>query len=218
MNNAEYLSEADTRAKFIDSALHKRGWTEDLIRREETERGVEIIKGQPRRKQKGRTDYLLRIRVNISSQPISIALIEAKKSDEPVDKGLEQAKKYARLNNVPFVFSCNGDLFVEYDSFTGKTSEPLVIDKIPTPEELRSRYEKGMGFSLDSEKTKPLLVPYTRGEASRRYYQDAAIRAVLEKIAQGKNRTVYVFCQWRAYSSFKRIREKDWRNISSKGN
>lgn len=30
------LGEADTRAKLIDPALHARGWTEDLIRREET--------------------------------------------------------------------------------------------------------------------------------------------------------------------------------------
>src|ERR1035441_5350523 len=30
------LSEADTRAKLIDPALHQRGWTEDLIKREET--------------------------------------------------------------------------------------------------------------------------------------------------------------------------------------
>ncbi|PIP21102.1 MAG: hypothetical protein COX40_01210 [Candidatus Omnitrophica bacterium CG23_combo_of_CG06-09_8_20_14_all_40_11] len=190
MNSIEHLSEADTRAKLIDPALHRRGWTEDLIRREETERGVEVIDGQPRRKQKGRTDYLLRIRVNISSQSISIALIEAKKSNEPADKGLEQAKKYARLNNVPFVFSSNGHLFVEYDSFTGRTSQPQDLDKIPAPEELRSRYEKGKRFSLDGENAKPLLVSYPRGEASRRYYQDAAIRAVLEKIAQGKNRAL----------------------------
>jgi type I site-specific restriction endonuclease len=30
------FNEADTRAKLIDPAIHKRGWTEDLIRREET--------------------------------------------------------------------------------------------------------------------------------------------------------------------------------------
>jgi len=30
------LSESDTRAKLIDPTLHARGWTEDLIRREET--------------------------------------------------------------------------------------------------------------------------------------------------------------------------------------
>ena len=30
------LSEADARAKLIDPALHSRGWTENLIRQEET--------------------------------------------------------------------------------------------------------------------------------------------------------------------------------------
>jgi len=30
------LSEAGTRAKHIDPAIHARGWTEDLTRREET--------------------------------------------------------------------------------------------------------------------------------------------------------------------------------------
>ncbi len=42
------LSEADTRAKLIDPVLHQRGWTEDLIRREETERGIDIIDGKLR--------------------------------------------------------------------------------------------------------------------------------------------------------------------------
>jgi len=41
------LSEADTKAKLIDPALHQRGWTEDLIRREESERGIEIVDGKP---------------------------------------------------------------------------------------------------------------------------------------------------------------------------
>jgi len=81
-----------------------------------------IIEGKPKRRARGRIDYLLRIRVNISTQPIAVALLEAKKNTEPPDKGLEQAKRYARLNNVPFVYSSNGYLFVEYDSFTGKTS------------------------------------------------------------------------------------------------
>lgn len=89
------LSEADTKAKLIDPVLHEKGWTEDLIRREETERGIDIIDGKPRRRERDRTDYLLRVRVNISTQPVAIALIEAKKRTEPPHKGLEQAKKYA---------------------------------------------------------------------------------------------------------------------------
>jgi len=184
------LSEADTRAKLIDPVLHSIGWTEDHIHREETARGIDIIEGKPKRRARGRIDYLLRIRVNINTQPIAVALLEAKKNTEPPDKGLEQAKRYARLNNVPFVYSSNGYLFVEYDSFTGKTSQPRPLGEFPTPSELRRRYEKGLGFSLESEAAKPLLVPYPGGEATRRYYQDAAIRAVLEKIAQGKKRAL----------------------------
>src|SRR6058998_1477299 len=41
-----------------------------------------------------------------------------------------------------------------------------------------------MGFKLDSPAAAPLLTRYVGGEATRRYYQDAAIRAVLEKLAQ----------------------------------
>jgi len=182
------LSEADTKAKLIDPELHRCGWTEDLIRREETEKGIDIIDGKPKRRRKGRTDYLLRIRVNINSQPIAVALIEAKRSDDSPDKGLQQAKKYGRLNNVPFIYSSNGYLFVEYDNFSGRTSNHLPLNEFPTPIELRQRYEKGTRLSLESEEAKPLLVQYSRGEASRRYYQDAAIRAALERIAQGKKR------------------------------
>jgi len=47
------LSEADTRAKLIDPAIHARGWTEDLIRREETAGTIEIVEGKPRKRSKG---------------------------------------------------------------------------------------------------------------------------------------------------------------------
>jgi len=184
------LSEADTRSKLIDPVLHSRGWTEDLIRREETAQGIDIVGGKPKRRQRGRTDYLLRIRVNANTQPVAVALLEAKRSDEPPDKGLEQAKRYARLNHVPFVFSSNGYLFVEYSHFTGKTCDPISLKEFPTPQELRLRHQQGAGFSLEAENAKPLLVPYPGGEASRRYYQDAAIRATLENIAQGKKKVL----------------------------
>lgn len=58
--NKPSLSEADTRAKLMDPALHAAGWTEDLIRRETTLGGVDIFDGRPRRC-KGRTGFLLRL-------------------------------------------------------------------------------------------------------------------------------------------------------------
>jgi len=68
------LGESDTRAKLIDPAIHGRGWTEDLIRREETAGAIEIIKGKPHKRAKGRVDYTLRIKVNDDSQPVAAAL------------------------------------------------------------------------------------------------------------------------------------------------
>ena len=75
------LSESDTRAKLIDHALHARGWTEDLIRREETAGAVEIVDGQTRKRSNERTDYTLRVKVTSEAQPVAVALIEAKGKD-----------------------------------------------------------------------------------------------------------------------------------------
>ncbi len=102
----------------------------------------------------------------------------------PANHGLEQAKRYAKGLNVPFVYSSNGHLFVEYDKFTGITSKLLPLDQFPMPDDLIIRYEQHMGFSLEDPIAKPLLTSYTSGEAGRHYYQDAAIRTAFEKIAK----------------------------------
>ncbi|QDV34095.1 DEAD/DEAH box helicase family protein [Tautonia plasticadhaerens] len=185
-------SEVETRTKLIDPALHARGWTEDLIRREETAGTIEIIDGRPRRRAKGRVDYTLRVKVAPDAQPVAVGLLEAKAEDLPPTHGLEQAKCYAMSKrlNVPFVFASNGHLFVEFDRFTGLTSAPRPLTAFPGPGELQARYEQGMGFRLDDDAAKPLVTPYKTGEGFRRYYQDAAIRAVMETIAKGENRAL----------------------------
>lgn len=180
------LSESDTRAKLIDPALHERGWTEDLIRREETAGAIEIIDGRPFKQARGRIDYTLRVKTHPDAQPVAVALIEAKPEDRPPAHGLEQAKLYAASKrlNVQFVFASNGHQFVEFDRFTGLTQAPRKLAAFPTPADLQARYEQGIGFALDDPAAAPLLQPYPTGEGTRRYYQDAAIRAVLEKIAR----------------------------------
>src|SRR5437667_11497744 len=135
------LGESDTRGKLIDPSLHARGWTEDLIRREETAGAIEIINGKPRKQAKGRVDYTLRVKVNPNTQPVALALIEAKAESLPPTHGLEQAKLYASCKrlNVPFVFSTNGHLFVEYERFSGLTSAPKPLAQFPRPDDLRAR-------------------------------------------------------------------------------
>src|SRR5712692_108800 len=184
----ELLNESDTRAKLIDPAIHACGWTEDLIKREETAGAIHMVDGRPRRRSRGRIDYTLRIKVNPGTQPVALAIIEAKAENLPPSHGLEQAKLYAACKrlNVPFVFSSNGHQFVEFDRLTGLTSTPRAIKEFPSPADLRTRYEQYVGFSLSDPAAKPLLTRYPGGEATRRYYQDAAIRAVLEKIARAE--------------------------------
>jgi type I restriction enzyme R subunit len=185
-------NEADTRSKLIDPTIHALGWTEDTIKREVTAGAIEIINGKPRRKPHGRADYTLRLIVQTGAQPVAVAILEAKAEHLSPGYGLEQAKAYAdaRRLNVPFVFSSNGHQYVEYDRFTGITTMPRPLDQFPTPVALRARYEQGKGFTLTDPGALPLLTRYAKGEGTRRYYQDAAIRAALEKIARGSNRVL----------------------------
>ena len=106
-------NEADTRAKLIDPDLRERGWTEDHIFREQTAGAIDLIGGRARQRA-GKIDYVLRVRVNPGTQPIAIALIEAKAESYPPTHGLEQAKAYGKASrfHVPFIFSSNGHQFV----------------------------------------------------------------------------------------------------------
>lgn len=77
------LNEAETRLRLIDPALHSRGWTEDLIRREETQGTVAIVDGAPRRASQGRTDYTLRVKVAPDAQPVAVAICECQAKTGP---------------------------------------------------------------------------------------------------------------------------------------
>ena len=90
------LSEADTRAKMIDPALHARGWTEDLIRREETAGAVEIMDGKPVRRARGRTDYTLRVRVAVPD--FLTTWLNGRPGREQLDTRLKQIVGQATIN------------------------------------------------------------------------------------------------------------------------
>jgi type I restriction enzyme R subunit len=80
---------------------------------------------------------------------------------------------------------------VEFDRLTGRTGPVRLLSEFPKPADLRARYEKAVGFSLDDAAARPLVTRYSGGEeGARRYYQDAAVRAVLEKLARGEKRAL----------------------------
>ena len=85
--------EAIGRTQLIDPALNAAGWTEDLIKSEETPGAVEIVEGRPRRAGTGRTDDTLRIKLAQDAQPVAVGIVEAKAGDVAPTRGLDQAKE-----------------------------------------------------------------------------------------------------------------------------
>jgi len=100
------LSEADIRAKLIDPAIHKRGWTEDLIRREETAGSIEIIGGKARRRStiQGLTrDFVSKLPIplpSVKEQKRIVAILnEQMAAVERVRKAAEE--ELATINALP---------------------------------------------------------------------------------------------------------------------
>src|SRR6266852_4532497 len=128
-------NEADTRAKLIDPLLKLAGWGESQIEREHyfVNGRIYLVGETSRRRQPRRVDYLLRYHGQM------IAVIEAKDETHSVDAGLEQAKEYARMLDVPFAYSSNGHGFVEFDFFLNRSRE---LDAFPRPDNLWNRWQQ----------------------------------------------------------------------------
>lgn len=178
-------NEAETRF-ILNKGLVKKGWDYELgtlgLERTLGTNGFDD-QGKPYKLNGGRVDYLLRIKLSETAQPITIAFIEAKKRASPVNKGLEQAINYARCHHVPFVYVTNGDQFVEHNRHTGITSPPQPMAEFPHHQDLVNRYLRSIADNPAAH-SHVLTIPYAEQEAKTiRYYQDAAIRAILEKIA-----------------------------------
>ena len=176
-----------TRVELIDPYLHDRGWTEALIREEKTPGGSDIIDGRPV-KRAGRTDYLLCVPILPGKPPLPVAVLEAKAEDKLPSLGIQQARRDAVKHHVPFVFSTNGYLFAEYSEDTQRIIDAQPLNSFPTPVELIRRYQALKNIELTDPNALPLLMPYKGGELARWYFQDAAIRAVLERMAVGQRR------------------------------
>ena len=177
-------NEAQTRFELIDPSLETRGWKRSDIRIEVTAAQIDVVDGKPRRRPTGRTDYLLRRPLAEGGEPIPLGIIEAKREGLPPEHGLQQGKGYCvgELNHVPFVFSSNGHLFVQYDERTGQTSEAKPLSEFPSPEELVARYLSQRQLPAAVPELQLLSTGYAQGRDHFRYYQDAAIRAAIEKI------------------------------------
>ncbi|WP_257935461.1 type I restriction/modification system, restriction subunit [Campylobacter lari] len=171
----KHFSEDDTRVKLIDVKLHASSWSEEnIIRNYYFTDGRKLI-GNKRGERKF-ADYLLKFQNN------NLAIIEAKKqSKDPLD-GLSQGIEYAKILNVAFVYSTNGDKIYEYNL---KTSSGEYIEKFPTPSELFTRiYGNLKEWQHKLLSQRELYIP----QKELRYYQKIAVDKVIEALINGKNR------------------------------
>jgi type I restriction enzyme R subunit len=176
------LREDDTRAKLVDSKLHESGWKEEMIERGRCITPGKLIDEQGKRKKGTEIDYILYY------NSVPIAVVEAEPESKSALSGMGQAKDDAEnYMHVPFAYSTNGHEIEEFD-FTTNTQRTL--SRFPTPEELWERYVK---YKFKEKLTKVKLDPLTysyhlTGGKYPWYFQEVAIRKVIEAILNDKKR------------------------------
>jgi len=175
------MNEAETRAEHIDPALAAAGWGGVEGSRVRREYGIAPgrLEGRGRRGKPLIADYVLEYRNT------KLAVIEAKAWDQPLTKGLGQAKDYAGKLALRFAYSSNGQGFYGVDMRAGTEG---VIDRFPTPDELWN-----MTYAApDPWRDRFAAVPFEDrgGYFQGRYYQDIAIERVMQAVAAGKDRVL----------------------------
>ena len=185
------LTERDICTKFITPAIiETAGWDRDTQLKEELSltKGKVFVRGKLHsRGESKRADYVLYHKTNIP-----LAVIEAKDNTHTIASGIQQAIEYAKLLDVPFAYSSNGDGFIEHD-LTKSIERELALHEFPTPQELWRRYCDYKGIDDPEEKRIYAQDYYPSPEnKTPRYYQLTAINRTIEAVAKGQNRVLLV--------------------------
>lgn len=140
------MSEEDIKLQYITSSITSK-WSRDKITMETriTDGKINLKGNFVFREKPKRADYILYLSAN---NPI--AIVEAKDNTHSVSHGLQQAMTYARMLDVPFAYSSNGDGFAEHNFLTGQERE-FGLDEFPTEQELVARYKQESGLTHQQE-------------------------------------------------------------------
>lgn len=98
---------------------------------------------------------------------------------------------YARMLDLPFAYSSNGDGFAEHDFLTG-TERELHLDEFPTEDELIARYKQESGQTQEQETVQNQPYYSSQSTYPPRYYQRIAINRTVDAIARGQDRILLV--------------------------
>ena len=171
------MNESDTRLHKIDPQLKAAGWGVTEGSRITTE--YTFTRGKISRSQKGkpkRADYVL------IYKGVKLAIVEAKSDELSYSEGVAQAKEYADMLGIRYTYATNGNDIWEMDR---QSYEEHFVMSYPSPEEL---WQRVYGPSNDLRDKLNTIPYYSDGVKQPRYYQELAVRRVLEGIAKGEKR------------------------------
>ena len=183
--------ESDTCRDYVLPRLKAADWQpEQIIEQYPITDGRIVPHGKKHRREKAlRADYVLEFRPGVP-----VAVVEAKREYAIPGKGLQQAKRYGDLLDIPFRYSTNGKGIVEDDRDTGLELDNLTA--FPSPGELWRRYRAWKGI-VDDSVADGLILPFNRqlrtpdGRVKEpRYYQRIAINRAVEAILKGDKRAL----------------------------
>ena len=137
---------------------------------------------------------------------LPLAIVEAKDNTQSLGAGMQQGIEYAECLDVPFVYSSNGDGFLEHDMRNG-TEREIRLDEFPSPTQLWERYK--IQSSMTQEQEKLITEPYyfQFNDKTPRYYQRIAINRTIDAIAKGQSRILLVMATGtgKTYTAFQII-------------
>ena len=172
------MNEAETRAEHIDPALKAAGWgvvEGSYVKREHITLGR--LQGGGKRGKQEIADYVLVYKNH------KLAVIEAKAFDKLYTEGVAQAKTYAKKLGSRFAYATNGQRIYGIDMQTGKEAD---VASYPTPDALWQQTFAEQNAWRDAFAEIPF--EDKGGTFGARYYQHSAVEAVLEAVANSKDR------------------------------
>ena len=183
------MNEAQTRFNKIDPKLRDAGWGIVPGSKILVEQSAYIAPGRittTGHKNPKKADYILEYKGQ------KLAVIEAKSDEKDVAEGVDQAKLYADALKIRYTYSTNGDEIWYIDmGVKNRNGEYIIpskehdIDSFPSPQDLWQ-----MTFPDENPwRDKFNLCALNRsGGRQPRYYQEIAIKNVLEAVAKQRNR------------------------------
>ena len=109
------MTEEDIKLQYITPAVTSKWDRQKITMETQVTDGKISLKGNLAVREKGK-----RAGLSALPQPNNpIAVIEAKDNNHQISEGLQQAMNYAKMLDLPFAFSSNGDGFAEHDFLTG---------------------------------------------------------------------------------------------------